>query len=146
MIEKDFHVVQQKFRDAVGPVATAEISEEGALRSAGVILDIMHKIDARTTQPSDLMRATIATSQLIERWGQLRQRYVAGSIPRIDDEEIILQAHDMLTVPDVPLEVTQKMLTAVYVASPAVGAIKALEVFTTLRVLYPTIPIRQQGT
>jgi hypothetical protein len=146
MVEKDFRIVQQIFRDVVGPPATAEISEEGALRSAGIIIDILHRIETRTTHPIDLLRATIATSQLIERWYQLRQRLVLGSISTINDEETIRTLKERYAGGNLTKEDMMQRTKMTWVANPAVGANKALEVLSTLRTLYPTIPLRQQET
>lgn len=145
MIERDFVSTQKEFRDIVGFVATAPISDEGANRSAGVIVELEDKIISKTTQPSDLLRATIAASQLVERWGQMRQSLAAGSISHIDDEDTLVSLKEKFAAANLPKDELMRLLTVTIVASPSAGANKAMDVLSRLRTIYADISLNAAG-
>lgn len=143
MIEKDFRIIQKEFRDMVGFMATAEISEAGANRSAGIIVELEEKIISKTTKPGDLFRATIAASQLIERWGQLRQCFAAGIISNVEDGETLALLKEKFSAGNLPKEELMRLLKIACVASPSVGANKAMDVVSQLRTIYADISLQQ---
>ena len=111
MAEKDLHTLQREFRNIVAPVATAEISEEGAARSAGIIVELDEKMLKKRTEPIDLFRATLATSQLIERWSQQQQRLAAGSILSVNDVDTVKSIQEKFAG-GLPSEEYEKVLGA----------------------------------
>lgn len=143
MIEKSLYAIEEEFLNFVGFKAKAEISDKGALRSAGVIIELFEKVSEKTTQPSDLFRATIATSQLIERWSQQVDSFLSGAIPTVDNVEALLVLSEMFSSGDYPEEEMLRILKHACVASPKLGAQKAMAVLSDLRTIYSDISLQQ---
>jgi len=143
MVEKDLRIIQKEFRDIVGFTATAGISDAGAKRSAGIIVDLEDKILGKNTQAIDLFRATLATSQLIERWSQIRQSLVAGSISSVEDAETLELLHAKFSGGNLAKAEIMRLTKIAYVANPAWGANKAMEVLDKLRTIYADISLHQ---
>jgi hypothetical protein len=144
MVERDLRIIQKEFRDVAGFMATAEITEDGASRSAGIIVALEEKIFGEKTQPIDLFRATLATSQLIERWSQLRQHLAAGSISSVNDEETLKLVQEKFTGGNLPKDEIMRLTTITYVANPGLGANKAMDVLSKLRTIYADISLKPQ--
>ena len=143
MVEKDLRIVQKEFRDIVGFTATAKISEESALRSAEVIVELEVKVCENKTQPTDLLRAVLATSQLVEHWSQLQQRFELGLIPTVGNVKKFNSVHEKITEGNLPMEENMNLFKVAYVAKPSMGANKAMELLSKLRTIYKDIPIQQ---
>jgi hypothetical protein len=143
MVENDFHKISTEFRNIVGVVATAEITEDGAARSAAIIVELEDKIYRKTTKPVDLFRAVLATSQLIERWSQLRQHLVSGSISSINDMQTFKNVQEKFAKGNLPIEEIQRLTEVMYVASPGLGANKAMDVLRKLQAMYTDISLQQ---
>lgn len=143
MVEKDLYIIQKEFRDIVGPLATAEITADGADRSARTIINLQQKLREGKTQPIHLLQAAIATSQLIERWSQLNQHLIAGTIKEIDDAKTVGTILYKVAVGNLSEEEDMELSALVYVASPSAGANNAMDVLSKLRAIYPDISLRQ---
>jgi len=145
MAEKDLHTLQREFRNIVAPVATAEISEEGAARSAGIIVELDEKMHKKRTEPIDLFRATLSTSQLIERWSQQQQRLAAGSISSVNDVDTVRSIQEKFAGGNLPKEEIMRLTKLLCVASPSFGANTAMEVLSKLRGTYADISLQSQS-
>jgi hypothetical protein len=143
MLEKDLRIIQNEFWDIVGFSATAKISGLSADRSAGVIVELTKKIYEKKTQPIDLLRATIATSQLIERWSRLNQRLALGKISSIDDTETLQSVLDEFTSGNLPMKKVMRLTRISYVAKPSLGANKAIALLSRLMTVYPDISLQE---
>ena len=142
MTERDLPRVQQHLYDIVGFRARAEISAEGAIRSAGIIIDIEDAINMEATEPIDLFNAIIATSQLVERWGQIQYQWMLGYLSSVDDCNMVRQIQKRKHGTHSTQEDTE-LRKEEYVARPAYAANKAMEVLTKLQTIYPDIPLKK---
>lgn len=123
MGEKDLHTLQLEFRGFVGFMATAEVTEDGAMRAARIIVELDDKVREKKTHSTDLFRAAIAASQLIERWSQLRQHLAAGSITSDTDEETLTGVQEKFSAGNLPKKEIMRLITVAYVASPSLAEI-----------------------
>lgn len=144
MSERDLHVIQHEFRKRVGFIATAQITEVGAARSAGIIVDIEKRIHENATQPADLFLATLAASQLIERWNQLQQHVAAGSISSVKDTETLQMVQQKFSAGNLPMVEIMRLTKLSFVADPSLGANKAMEVLTELQNIYNDISLHSE--
>jgi hypothetical protein len=138
MIEQSgLRVSQQKFKETVGFRATTRISEKGAWESAGIIVELDELIISKNTQPIDLFKAVIATSQLLSRWDQLQKSYISGEIPYVINNEELFKIGERIKFGNLSKDEIKKLTQESYVASPERGVYKALEVLNILHDLYP---------
>ena len=144
MIEKDSRILSLQLRDTLGFVANAKISEEGARRSAEIVVDLEEKIRAGYTHPADLFRAVIAASQLVARWGQLKWQLAGGSIRKVEDTETIMAIQEKFSGGNLPKDEIMRLTAISYVANPSLGANSAMDVLTRLQTEYAEIPLKQQ--
>jgi hypothetical protein len=143
MIERDFVNLRFELRHVLGFVANAEITYTGAVQAARVVVELDDKIREHATHPADLFRAVIATSQLVRRWGQLRQDYMAGSIRTVIDADIYIEAQEELARGNLPEEEAMRLTAIAYVANPCMGANSAMDVLSKLQAMYSDIHLQQ---
>ena len=136
MVEQDIRTLQKTFKDIIGFRAPVEISEESAAQSAGIIIELEEKFLLRQTYPIDLFMATIATSQLLQWCDQLQQHVTGGSIPHIEDKELLEEVNVKLSQGNWSKDEIKRLLRMQYVADPKLGANKAMDLFVRLHTLY----------
>lgn len=137
MAETSLIELQHTLRNILGFVATAEITLEGAQRSACVVIELEHKIVTQETQQSDVLRAQIAASQMVERLGQLNQLVASGAISSVKNEEQIMSITTEFQKGELAENEIKELSQKLYVADPALGANKAMEVLLKVMELYP---------
>lgn len=136
MFEQDIHTLQKTFKDIIGFRAPAEISEEAAKQSAGIIIELEEKFLLGHSYPSDLFLATIATSQLLQWCDQLQQHVTGGSIPSIEDKERLKEVNAKLSQGNWSKDEIKRLLRMQYVADPKLGANKAMDLLVRLHTFY----------
>lgn len=135
--------LKKQFKEIVGFRAPAPISEEGAINSSGVIIEVEEKFLEKKMDPSDILRAVIATSQLLQ-WCEQENREVGMGAKQkpgnpLRKEEIVSEFEKGGHSKDELKQLSREL----YVVDPALGASKSMQLLTTLHKNYPDIPLKQ---
>lgn len=135
--------LKKQFKEIVGFRAPAPISEEGALRSAGIIVEVEEKMVSKKDDPTDLFRVVISTSQILQ-WCEQENRAVesgnknaAGNPQR--KNEIIKKFQKGGNGEQEIKRLTQEL----YITDPLLGARKAMELLESLHSKYPDVTLKQ---
>ena len=135
--------LKRQFKEIVGFRAPAPISKDGALRSAGIIVDVEEKLIKNKQSSPDLFRVVIATSQLLQWFDQENKKVISGdkNMPGNPERrnEIIKKFERGGNVEEELKELSQEL----YVVDPVLGAKKAMELLQTLHNKYPEVSLKQ---
>jgi hypothetical protein len=134
--------VKNELTDMIGFNAPAEISMQGAMRSAGILVEIEERMISKNASPMDLLSASISTSQLLNWWEQRDQLVASGKLQTIEDTETISQIAEKFTQGNLPKEEIKHLTKLLYVANPRIGANKGMQMLRDLKMIFPAVDIK----
>ena len=131
------------FEEMVGKRSSAVISEEGAKRSAGIVINIDEKFIQRADSPIDIFSIVLATSQLLK-WCDQENKEVSSGNKRVAGNPVrkseILDAFEK---GDLTKEQIKSLNQELYVVDPLMGATKAMLLLNALHSKYPDVSLKQ---